>query len=100
MNEMTYPGQSVSYTFEEKGVVSVQCDMHPSMQAYIPVLGEPYLQSKTDREGAFSFDLPDTLANRSYTIRAWSEDHGWSDEQQVSISSGETATSVTLHFKE
>ncbi len=98
MNKMTYPGQSVSYTFKKKGVVSVQCDMHPSMQAYIPVLGKPYLQSRTNREGAFSFDLPDSLADRSYTIRAWDDEYGWSDEQQVSKSSGH-ASSVTLHFK-
>jgi hypothetical protein len=73
--------------------------MHPSMQAYIPVLGESYLQSRTDRKGAFSFNLPDTLADRSYTIRAWSEDHGWSEEKPLTISPADSLNAVTLYIK-
>lgn len=54
-----YPrGKSKSVTFKKVGVVSVYCNIHPSMKGYILVLQNPYF-AKVGKEGRFTLkDLP------------------------------------------
>lgn len=72
-----YPrGQSKHVTFDKPGVVSVRCNVHSQMSAYIIIVDSPYF-AKTDARGFFSIK---GVANHSYTVRVWHE-------------SGKTATS-------
>ncbi len=59
-------------------MVSVKCDVHAWMQAYIGVLDHPYFAT-TDASGAFSISgLPDG----NYTVTAWHEQLG---EQMMDV---------------
>ena len=59
-------------------MISVKCDVHAWMQAYIGVLDHPYFAT-TDASGAFSISgLPDG----NYTVTAWHEQLG---EQMMDV---------------
>ena len=64
-----YPkGQSREVTFDKAGIVSVLCNMHSGMSAYVVVVDSPYF-TKTDKKGAFKLDVPPG----TYRIHAWHE---------------------------
>lgn len=68
-------------------MVSVKCDVHSWMQAYIGVLDHPYF-SVSDADGSFSIE---GLPAGDYTIDAWHEEFG-SQQMQVTVGDGEAAT--------
>jgi len=52
------PGKSKSVTFDKPGIVRVQCNVHPTMEAYIVVKEHPYFTSP-DKDGNYRFsDVP------------------------------------------
>jgi hypothetical protein len=53
------------------GVITVACDTHPHMRAYILAFPHPYF-AVTDDEGAFAID---DIPPGEYTLQAWHE--GW-----------------------
>ena len=68
-------------------MVSVKCDVHSWMQAYIGVQDHPYF-SVSDEGGMFSIE---GLPAGDYTIDAWHEEFG-SQQMQVTVGDGEAAT--------
>ncbi|MGR3304294.1 MAG: plastocyanin/azurin family copper-binding protein [Candidatus Scalindua sp.] len=56
-----------SYTFRKSGIVSLLCNLHPEMSAYIVVLNNPYF-TKTQKDGKF---LIAAVPPGTYTIMAW-----------------------------
>lgn len=65
-----YPkGASKSVTFDKPGVVTVLCNVHASMSAFILVVDTPY-STQTDSRGRFTFK---NVAKNPYTLKAWHE---------------------------
>ncbi len=77
----------------EEVAVPVKCNVHPWMKSYIAVFKHPYFQV-TGSNG--SFDLKN-LPPGTYTIEAWHEKYGTSD-QTVTIGPKESKT-ITFTFK-
>ena len=67
-------------------MVSVKCDVHSWMQAYIGVLDHPYF-SVSGADGQFSIE---GLPAGDYSVVAWHESFG-TQEMQVSVADGESA---------
>jgi plastocyanin len=65
-----YPqGAKKSVTFPKTGFVSLQCNVHSEMSAYIVVVDTPYY-AKTDGQGHFTVkNVPDG----QYTVKVWHE---------------------------
>ncbi len=95
----TYPMQSVYHTFEEPGVYRIVCDIHPSMLGYYVVLEKPYLQTKTNGQGEFSFDLPSDIQPGKYTIFGWSEQQNVTRTLEIEISGADPLTEIELLLK-
>jgi plastocyanin len=51
------PGKEKGVTFDKPGVVRVQCNVHPTMEAFIVVKAHPYFATP-DREGNYRFAVP------------------------------------------
>jgi plastocyanin len=84
----TWPqGQKKSYTFDNVGVASLLCNVHPEMSGYVVVVPTPYF-ALTDKEGRFT--LKDVPAGK-YTLKTWSEE-GKPVTQAVEV----TATGATV----
>ena len=65
-----YPnGKSKQVLFDEPGIVSVFCEIHYSMRAYIHILQTPYY-TVSDKDGFFA--LKD-LEPGDYTVHVWQE---------------------------
>ena len=67
-------------------MISVKCDVHTWMQAYIGVLDHPYF-GVSDADGSFSIS---GLPAGDYTVTAWHSQLG-EKTMSVSVADGETA---------
>lgn len=67
-------------------MVSVKCDVHAWMQAYIGVLDHPYFAT-TGADGSFTIS---GLPAGTYTVTTWHEQFG-SQEMVVTVTDGEAA---------
>jgi plastocyanin len=92
-NMGTWPqGQEKSFTFNDLGVASLLCNVHPEMSGYVVVVSTPYF-AVTDKEGNFEIkDVPDG----SYTLKTWSEE-GKPATQSVNVSGESTTVNLTVH---
>jgi len=83
-----YPkGASKSVTFDKPGIVSVLCNVHASMSAYVVVVDTPYY-AVTDAKGRFAIK---GVTNRTYTLKAWHES-GRTGRQEVAVSADTEVT--------
>jgi len=91
-NMGTWPqGQEKAFTFNDLGVASLLCNLHPEMSGYVVVVPTPYF-AVTDKEGNFEIkDVPDG----SYTLKTWSEE-GKPTAQSVSVSGGSATVNITV----
>ncbi len=94
-NKSQSPGATkIEQTFtREEITIPVKCNVHPWMKSYIAVFKHPYFQV-TGASG--SFDLKN-LPPGTYTIEAWHEKYGTSD-QTVTIGPKESKT-ISFVFK-
>jgi len=78
----TWPqGQKKSFQFNDVGVASLLCNVHPEMSGYVVVTPTPYF-AVTNAEGEFEIkNVPDG----HYTLKTWSED-GKPVTQSVDVS--------------
>jgi plastocyanin len=66
----TWPkGQRQSFKFDNPGVVSLLCNVHPEMAAYVIVSPTPYF-AETDKDGEFKIE---NVPDGAYTVTAWHE---------------------------
>jgi plastocyanin len=83
----TWPkGDKKPFQFNDLGVASLLCNVHPEMSGYVVVVPTPYF-AVTDKDG--SFEIKNVPAGK-YTLKTWSED-GKPTSQAVDLS-GATAT--------
>jgi plastocyanin len=83
----TWPkGEKKPFQFNDVGVASLLCNVHPEMSGYVVVSPTPYF-AVTDKDG--NFEIKNIPAGK-YTLKTWSED-GKPTTQAVDVS-GATAT--------
>ncbi len=83
----TWPkGEKKPFQFNDLGVASLLCNVHPEMSGYVVVAPTPYF-AVTDKDG--NFNIKNIPAGK-YTLKTWSED-GKPTTQAVDVS-GATAT--------
>jgi plastocyanin len=90
-NMGTWPqGQKRPFKFNDPGVVSLLCNVHPEMSGYIIVSPTPYF-AETDADGAYTIaNVPDG----QYTINAWHE--GKKLQSKKITVTGNTTADLTL----
>lgn len=67
----TWPkGEKKTFQFNDPGVVSLLCNVHPEMNGYIVVSPTPYY-AVTDKNG--NYEIKNVPAGK-YTLKTWSED--------------------------
>jgi len=91
-NMGTWPkGQSKAFQFNDLGVASLLCNVHPEMSGYVVVVATPYF-AVTDKDGGFEIkNVPDG----HYTLKTWSED-GKPTTQAVDVSGGGASVEITV----
>jgi plastocyanin len=91
-NMGTWPqGQEKSFTFNDLGVASLLCNVHPEMSGYVVVVSTPYF-AVTNKEGEFEIkDVPDG----SYTLKTWSEE-AKPATQSVTVAGESTTVDLTV----
>lgn len=88
----TWPkGEKKSFQFNDQGVASLLCNVHPEMSGYVVIVATPYF-AVTDKEGAFELkDVPPG----TYTLKTWSED-GKPTTQSITVTAGTTSVELTV----
>lgn len=76
-------GRSKSVTFDQPGLVTVHCNIHPNMVANLLVLNNPHF-TVTDRSGLFVLSgVPDG----TYQLRTWNR-FGASGRREITVAGG------------
>lgn len=66
----TWPqGEKRAFKFDNPGVVTLLCNVHPEMAGYLVVSPTPYF-AETDKEGNYKID---NVPDGSYNVVAWHE---------------------------
>src|SRR5215467_1039681 len=66
----TWPqGEKRPFKFDQSGVASLLCNVHPEMAGYIVISPTPYF-AKTDKGGAYKID---NVPDGQYNVVAWHE---------------------------
>ena len=86
-------GSSLSKAFTRAGVIELNCDCHPWMEAFVVVLDHPYGALSND-QGVFSIE---DIMPGVYTVEAWHEALGTVTISNVTVQAGKT-TSVKVKF--
>ena len=87
----TWPkGQRQSFKFDNPGVVSLLCNVHPEMAAYVIVSPTPYF-AETNAAGEFKIE---NVPDGSYTVTAWHE--GAKNKSNPIKVAGDTTADFTL----
>jgi plastocyanin len=87
----TWPhGQKQSFKFDNPGIVSLLCNVHPEMAAYLIVSPTPYF-AQTDASGEYKID---NVPDGAYTVTAWHE--GAKSKSNPVKAAGDTAADFTL----
>ncbi len=87
-----YPrGESRQVTFDKPGIVSVLCNVHPKMSAFIVIVDTPYY-SVASRSGEFHVS---GIPPGKYTLKAWHES-GATWEHSINIGTDTTPLTISL----
>jgi plastocyanin len=88
----TWPkGEKKSFQFNDAGVASLLCNVHPEMSGYLVIAPTPYF-AVTDSDG--TFEIKNVPAG-TYTVKTWSED-GKVTTQAVTVGSGPVNVELTV----
>jgi plastocyanin len=88
----TWPkGEKKPFQFNDLGVASLLCNVHPEMSGYVVVVPTPYF-AVTDKDG--NFEIKNVPAGK-YTLKTWSED-GKPTTQAVDVSAATTTVELTV----
>jgi plastocyanin len=87
----TWPhGQKQGFKFDNPGVVSLLCNVHPEMSAYLIVSPTPYF-AQSDASGEYKID---NVPDGAYTVTAWHE--GAKSKSNPVKVAGDTTADFTL----
>lgn len=88
----TWPkGEKKPFQFNDLGVASLLCNVHPEMSGYVVVTPTPYF-AVTDKDG--NFTIKNVPAGK-YTLKTWSED-GKPTTQAVDVSGASATVELTV----
>ena len=88
----TWPkGEKKSFQFNDVGVASLLCNVHPEMNGYIVVAPTPYF-AVTDKNGNYEIK---NVPPGKYTLKTWSEE-GKVTTQAVEVGDGATTADLTV----
>lgn len=88
----TWPkGEKKSFQFNDPGVASLLCNVHPEMSGYVVVVTTPYF-AVTDKDG--NYEIKNVPAGK-YTLKTWSED-GKPSTQTVDVAAGGATADLTV----
>lgn len=88
----TWPkGEKKSFQFNDVGVASLLCNVHPEMSGYIVVSPTPYF-AVTDKSGNYEIK---NVPPGKYTLKTWSED-GKVTTQAVEVGAGAVTADLTV----
>jgi plastocyanin len=88
----TWPkGEKKPFQFNDVGVASLLCNVHPEMSGYVVVTPTPYF-AVTDKDG--NFEIKNVPAGK-YTLKTWSED-GKPTTQAVDLSAASATVELTV----
>jgi plastocyanin len=88
----TWPkGEKKAFQFNDPGVASLLCNVHPEMSGYVVVAPTPYF-AVTDKDG--NFEIKNVPAGK-YTLKTWSED-GKPTTQAVDVSGATASVELTV----
>lgn len=91
-NMGTWPkGESKPFQFNDLGVASLLCNVHPEMSGYVVVVPTPYF-AVTDKDG--NFVIKDVPAGK-YTLKTWSEE-GKPATQAVELTGASASVTITV----
>ena len=88
----TWPkGETKSYQFNNPGVASLLCNVHPEMSGTLVIVATPYF-AVTDIDGTFAIK---NVPPGAYTLKTWSED-GKVTTQSVTVAAGTANVDLTV----
>jgi len=88
----TWPkGEKKGFQFNDVGVASLLCNVHPEMSGYVVVAPTPYF-AVTDKSGNYEIK---NVPPGKYTLKTWSED-GKVTTQVVEVGSGTATADLTV----
>ncbi|MBZ5528506.1 MAG: hypothetical protein LAN71_11475 [Acidobacteriia bacterium] len=88
----TWPkDQKKPFQFNDLGVASLLCNVHPEMYGYVVVVATPYF-AVTGKDG--SFEIKGVPAG-TYTLKTWSED-GKPTTQSITVGEGAATADITV----
>jgi len=88
----TWPkGEKKAFQFNDVGVASLLCNVHPEMSGYIVVAPTPYF-AVTDKSGDYEIK---NVPPGKYTVKTWSED-GKVATQAVEVGAGTATADLTV----
>jgi len=88
----TWPkGEKKPFQFNDLGVASLLCNVHPEMSGYVVVTPTPYF-AVTDKDGNFEIK---NIPGGKYTLKTWSED-GKPTTQAVDVSGATASVELTV----
>ena len=88
----TWPkGEKKPFQFNDLGVASLLCNVHPEMSGYVVVVPTPYF-AVTDKDG--NFEIKNIPAGK-YTLKTWSED-GKPTTQAIDVSAAAAIVELTV----
>jgi plastocyanin len=88
----TWPkGEKKPFQFNDAGVASLLCNVHPEMSGYVVVVPTPYF-AVTDKDG--NFEIKSIPAGK-YTLKTWSED-GKPTTQEIDVSAATATVELTV----
>jgi plastocyanin len=87
----TWPtGEKRAYKFDQPGVASLLCNVHPEMAAYIVVVPTPYYAT-TDKSGNYKIE---NVPDGQYNVVAWHE--GAKNSTKAVTVAGDTKADLTV----
>jgi plastocyanin len=88
----TWPkGEKKPFQFNDLGVASLLCNVHPEMSGYVVVVPTPYF-AVTDKDGNFAIK---NVPAGKYTLKTWSED-GKPTTQAVDVTGAVATVDLTV----
>lgn len=88
----TWPkGEKKSFQFNDVGVASLLCNVHPEMSGYMVVVPTPYF-AVTDKNGNYEIK---NVPPGKYTLKTWSEE-GKVTAQAVEVGAGGATADLTV----